>query len=119
MGTGANSASGPSRFGESTALERSSPRNSLARYSSALAAPPNARNPIQSTTVTALFRTIHGLLKPNKNELPTLCRKPTQQCQPFVPARLLGNYAGREKFHGRSAASTRPPLPPAARSRFR
>src|SRR5258708_1627715 len=113
MGTGANSASGPSRFGESKALERSSPRNSLARYSSATATPPTTRNPVQSTAAKALFRPIHGLLKPIKIELSTSCRKSARQCQPFLPARLLVNYAGREKFHGLHVASTPPPAQPA------
>src|SRR5260221_3902090 len=110
MGTGANSASGPSRFGESTTLERSRRRNSSGRYSSAIAAPPTTRNPIQTTAAKALFRPIHGLLKLIKIELRTSCRKPARQCQPFLPARLLANYGGREKLHGPSAASTLPLL---------
>src|SRR6185369_11360809 len=58
--TGANCVSGPSRFGESTAWERSRPRNSLARYSSASAAPPHIRSPVHSADAIAVFRTIAG-----------------------------------------------------------
>ena len=64
--TGANCVSGPSRFGESTAWERSRPRNSPARYSSASAAPPDIRSPVQSAAAIAFFRTITGLLKSTK-----------------------------------------------------
>src|ERR1700675_927154 len=63
IGTGANSVSGPSRFGESTALERSRPRNSSARYSSAIAGTSDIKSPTQRATAKALFRTICGLLK--------------------------------------------------------
>ena len=64
--TGANCVSGPSRFGESTAWERSRPRNSPARYSSASAALPDIRSPVQSAAAIAFFRTITGLLKSTK-----------------------------------------------------
>src|SRR5882757_6328613 len=56
--TGPNRASGPIRFGESRALERSSLRYSAGRYSAAVAAPANARSPVQTAATKAFFRTI-------------------------------------------------------------
>ena len=52
-GPGRTSVSGPSRFGESRALERSRPMSSPARYSSASAAFPDIRKPVQSAAAIA------------------------------------------------------------------
>ena len=53
--TGANCVAGPSGFGESTALERSRPRNSPGRYSSATDMPLHATSVAQRMAAKTLF----------------------------------------------------------------
>src|SRR5712664_767165 len=65
-GTGSNCDGGPSGFGESTALERSRPRNSSGRYSSATARPLHASSVVQMRAANTFFRTIRDLLKYSK-----------------------------------------------------
>src|SRR5712672_3194553 len=58
--TGANSVGGPSRFGDSTASERSRPRNSSGRYSSAGAEPAHTSNDAQNANRQTHFATMAG-----------------------------------------------------------
>jgi hypothetical protein len=62
-GSGSNSAGGPSRFGASTALERSRPRNWSGRYSSAIDTPLQPNSRAQVVAMHRFFTTIRGLLK--------------------------------------------------------
>src|ERR1017187_5894036 len=66
-GTGANCEAGPSGFGDSTALDRSRPRNWSGRYSSATDRPLHAESVVQRIAMKRFFRTIRGLLKHSKN----------------------------------------------------
>src|SRR3954451_9608678 len=66
-GTGANAAGGPSGLGESTAFERSSPRNWSARYSSAMDAPLQASSMVQAAGRKTFFRTIRNLLNKQRS----------------------------------------------------
>ena len=59
---------GPSGFGESTAFERSRPRNSSARYSSATAKPLHASSIVQMRAVKTFFRTIGASRNTQKRE---------------------------------------------------
>src|SRR6185312_10820150 len=69
--TGANSVGGPSRFGDSTAVERSSPRNSSGRYSSANTTLPAANKAAATRAGTTGFRTISCLLTTKITMLPS------------------------------------------------
>src|SRR5258706_15665152 len=72
--TGGNSAGGPSRFGESSALERSRPRNSPGLYSSASDMLLHTSSVAQRMVGKAFFRIIQNLLKHSKGQY-TPCEK--------------------------------------------
>ena len=87
---------------EQRPCERSRPRNSPARYSSASAALPDIRSPVQSAAAIAFFRTIAGLLKSTKKlKIQPSCRKPAGQFQPFPATRLPMSDPGCGKVHSR------------------
>src|SRR6185437_1740702 len=89
--TGAKCVAGPSGFGDSTAFDRSMPRNSSGRYSSASAMPPAANSAVTARTGTNRFRTIFSLLNTRTALPPSSCisRNVAVQFQRRLPSRLL------------------------------